>query len=405
MSLLMTLRIAFKALGRNKLRTALTMLGMIIGVAAVIAMVALGSGAQAMIEEQVRSTGTNLITVSPGSFNMGGVRGGGGTSTRLTPEDAEALRQLPEIEYVAENAGTRSQVIYSNQNWNTQIEGTNIDLPLIRSWQLQYGTFFTAEDVKSAAKVCVLGANVADNLFGEGVDPTDVQIRIRNQPFKVLGVMTRKGASGGGMNQDDQVFAPFTTVMKKLSGQQNINRIYAASRTADELESGAAAVTAALRIRHGLEPGEPDDFMVQTQDDIVALRTQTASTMSSLLMGIAAVSLVVGGIGIMNIMLVSVTERTREIGLRMAIGARGFDVLLQFLIEAVVISLAGGLVGIGVGYLASELIKVYMQSPTLIPPDAIVIAVGFSAAVGIFFGFYPARKAAGLDPIEALRFE
>ena len=401
----MTLRIAFKALGRNKLRTALTMLGMIIGVAAVIAMVALGSGAQAMIEEQVRSTGTNLITVSPGSFNMGGVRGGGGTSTRLTPEDADAIRKLPEIEFVAENSGTRAQVIYSNQNWNTQIEGTNIDLPLIRSWQLQYGTFFTAEDVKSAAKVCVLGANVADNLFGEGIDPTDVQIRIRNQPFKVLGVMTRKGAGGGGMNQDDQVFAPYTTVMKKLSGNQFVNRIYAASRTADELESAASAVAASLRIQHGLEPGEPDDFMVQTQDDIVALRTQTASTMSSLLMGIAAVSLVVGGIGIMNIMLVSVTERTREIGLRMAIGARGFDVLLQFLIEAVVISLAGGLVGIGVGYLASEGIKVYMQSPTLIPVDAIAIAVGFSAAVGIFFGFYPARKAAGLDPIEALRFE
>ncbi len=405
MSLFMTLRIAFKALGRNKLRTALTMLGMIIGVAAVIAMVALGSGAQAMIEEQVRSTGTNLITISPGSANMGGVRGGGGTSTRLTPEDADVLRKLPEIEYVAESSGTRSQVIYGNQNWSTQIEGTNIDLPLIRSWQVQYGTFFTAEDVKSAAKVCVLGANVADNLFGEGIDPTDVQIRIRNQPFKVLGVMTRKGAGGGGMNQDDQVFAPYTTVMKKLSGNQFVNRIYAASRSADELEGAAAAVAASLHVQHGLEPGEPDDFMVQTQDDIVALRTQTASTMSSLLMGIAAVSLVVGGIGIMNIMLVSVTERTREIGLRMAIGARGFDVLLQFLIEAVVISLAGGLVGIGVGYLASEGIKVYMQSPTLIPVDAIAIAVGFSAAVGIFFGFYPARKAAGLDPIEALRFE
>jgi putative ABC transport system permease protein len=405
LSILMTLRIAFKALGRNKLRTALTMLGMIIGVAAVIAMVALGSGAQAMIEEQVKSTGTNLITVSPGSFNMGGVRGGGGTSTRLTPEDADAIRALSEIQYVAESSGTRSQVIYSNQNWNTQVEGTNIDLPLIRSWQLQYGTFFTAEDVRSAAKVCVLGANVADNLFGENVDPTDIQIRIRNQPFKVLGVMTRKGASGGGMNQDDQVFAPYTTVMKKLSGNQFVNRIYAASRTADELDSAAASVAAALRIQHEIEPGDVDDFMVQTQDDIVALRTQTASTMSSLLMGIAAVSLVVGGIGIMNIMLVSVTERTREIGLRLAIGARGFDVLLQFLIEAVVISLAGGIVGIGVGYGASEAIKVYMQSPTLIPVDAIFIAVGFSAAVGIFFGFYPARKAAGLDPIEALRFE
>ncbi len=406
MSLLMTLRIAFKALGRNKLRTALTMLGMIIGVAAVIAMVALGSGAQAMIEEQVKSTGTNLITISSGSMNMGGVRGGGGTSVRLVPEDAEALRQLPEVEYVAESAGTRSQVIYSNQNWNTQIEGTNIDLPLIRSWQVQYGTFFTAEDVKAAAKVCVLGANVSDNLFGEGVDPTDVQIRIRNQPFKVLGVMTRKGASGGGMNQDDQVFAPYTTVMKKLSGQhEHQPHFRRLTHAPTSWTTPRPPSRPPCGIHHGLEPGEPDDFMVQTQDDIVALRTQTASTMSSLLMGIAAVSLLVGGIGIMNIMLVSVTERTREIGLRLAIGARGFDVLLQFLIEAVVISIAGGLVGIGVGYLASEAIKVYMQSPTLIPVDAIVIAVGFSAAVGIFFGFYPARKAAGLDPIEALRFE
>jgi len=405
MSLLMTFRVAFKALGRNKLRTALTMLGMIIGVAAVIAMVALGTGAKAMIEEQVRATGTNLITVTPGSSAAGGVRGGGGTSTRIVPEDAEALRELAEVQYVAESVGTRSQVIYGVANWSTQIEGTNVDLPAIRSWQLQYGSFFSPEDVKGAAKVCVLGANVATNLFGEGVDPTDVQIRVRNHVFRVLGVMASKGAAAGGMNQDDQVFAPYTTVMKKLSGQLNLNRIYVSAKSADHVPAAQAAVATVLRTRHAIEPGEPDDFMAQTQDEQVALRTQTADTMTMLLMGIAAVSLVVGGIGIMNIMLVSVTERTREIGLRMAIGARGSDVLLQFLIEAVVISLAGGAIGIGLGYVASEALQVSLNSPTLIPPDAVALAVGCSATVGILFGFLPARKASSLDPIEALRFE
>jgi putative ABC transport system permease protein len=400
----MTFRIAFKALGRNKLRTALTMLGMIIGVAAVIAMVALGTGAKAMIEEQVRATGTNLITVTPGSANTGGVRGGGGTSTRIVPEDAEALRELAEVQYVAESVGTRSQIVYSNANWNTQIEGTNVDLPLIRSWQLQYGSFFSPEDVKAAAKVCVLGANVATNLFGEGVDPTDVQIRVRNHIFRVLGVMAPKGA-GGGMNQDDQIFAPYTTVMKKLSGQQNLNRIYVSAKSADDVAGAQAAVSTVLRTRHAIEPGEPDDFTAQTQDEQVALRTQTADTMTMLLMGIAAVSLIVGGIGIMNIMLVSVTERTREIGLRMAIGARGSDVLLQFLIEAVVISLVGGAIGIGLGYLASKALAASLNSPTLIPADAVALAVGCSATVGILFGFLPARKASSLDPIEALRFE
>jgi putative ABC transport system permease protein len=401
----MTFRIAFKALGRNKLRTALTMLGMIIGVAAVIAMVALGSGAKAMIEEQVRATGTNLITVTPGSANVGGVRGGAGTSTRIVPEDAEALRELAEVQYVAESVGTRSPVIYGSANWSTQIEGTNVDLPAIRSWQVQYGSFFSPEDVKAAAKVCVLGANVATNLFGEGVDPTDVQIRVRNHVFRVLGVMASKGAAAGGMNQDDQVFAPYTTVMKKLSGQQNLNRIYVSARSADDVAGAQAAVSTVLRTRHAIEPGEPDDFTAQTQDEQVALRTQTADTMTMLLMGIAAVSLVVGGIGIMNIMLVSVTERTREIGLRMAIGARGSDVLLQFLIEAVVISLFGGAIGIGLGYVASELLQSTLNSPTLIPPDAVALAVGCSATVGILFGFLPARKASSLDPIEALRFE
>jgi putative ABC transport system permease protein len=405
MSMLMTLRIAFKALGRNKLRTALTMLGMIIGVAAVIAMVALGSGAQATIEEQVKAQGTNMLTISPGSVNAAGVRTGFGNSTKMIPEDAVAIRDLPMIEYVAEGVQTRAQVIYGNQNWQTQIQGTNVDWPTIRSWPMTYGAFFSEEDVKAAGKVIVLGANVATNLFGDGVDPTDQTIRVKSQLFRVLGVLGSKGNSAGGTNQDDQCLAPYTTVMKKLSGQINLNNIIASTRSADDVAPAAAAITDLLHNRHAIAPGEPDDFTVQTLEDIIALRTQTTSTMTSLLAGIAGVSLIVGGIGIMNIMLVSVTERTREIGLRMAIGARGYDVLLQFLIEAVVISSVGGAIGIATGYGVSEFVKYYQNWPTLIPVNAIIMAVGFSAAVGVFFGFYPARKAAGLDPIEALRFE
>ena len=406
MSMFMTLRIAFKALGRNKMRTALTMLGMIIGVAAVIAMVALGTGAQAMIEEQVKTAGTNLLTIYAGSAQAaGGVRTGAGGAVTLTAEDADALRDLPDVQYVAESLNTRLQLIYGNQNWNTAVEGTSVDLPAIRSWPLKFGSFFTEEDVRAAAKVVVLGSNVSDTLFGEGIDPTDTQIRVRNHIFRVLGVMSKKGSSGGGMNMDDQVFVPYTTVMKKLTGQQFIQRIYVSATSANTIDSAQAAVTATLRTQHNLAPGEPDDFTIQTLDDIVALRTQTANTMTNLLAGIAGVSLVVGGIGIMNIMLVSVTERTREIGLRLAIGARSFDVLLQFLIEAIVISIVGGSLGIAIGYGVAELLRIYQGMAASVPMNAVVIAVAFSAGVGIFFGFYPARKAAGLDPIEALRFE
>jgi len=404
MSLLMTVRIALKALGRNKLRTALTMLGMIIGVAAVITMVALGSGAQAAIEEQIRGAGTNMITIFPGSANAGGVRQGAGTS-RLYTSDARALKLLPELDFVSEGMQSRQQVIYGGQNWQTNIVGVNVDYTEIKSWPLKYGGFFTEQDVVSAAKVCALGVNVAQNLFGEDLDPTGTEVRIRNHVFKVLGVMAPKGASSSGQNQDDQIFVPFTTVMKKLQGNEFLNYILASARTAAETKQTADAITAALRIEHKIEPGADDDFRVQTQDDLIATRTATTQTMTSLLAGIAAVSLVVGGIGIMNIMLVSVTERTREIGLRLAIGAKSSDVLMQFLIEAVVISLIGGSVGIGLGFGLSEVIHVYRQWPTLIPPDAVVTAVSFSAGVGIFFGFYPARKASSLDPIEALRFE
>ena len=402
----MTIRIALKALGRNKLRTALTMLGMIIGVGAVIAMVALGAGAQAMIEDQVKTAGTNLLTIYAGSAAAtGGVRGGAGTSSNLLPEDAESLRELPDVQFVAESVQTRLQMIYGNQNWNTSVEGTSVDLPSIRSWPLKYGSFFTEEDVKAAAKVVVLGSNVSNVLFGEGVDPTDVQLRVRNSVFRVLGVMQTKGSSGGGVNMDDQVFVPYTTVMKKLSGVTALQRIYVSARSADAVDAASAAVTATMRTRHGLNPGDPDDFTIQTLDDIVALRTQTTQTMTSLLAGIAGVSLVVGGIGIMNIMLVSVTERTREIGLRLAIGARSSDVLLQFLIEAIVISIFGGACGIATGYGISELLRIYQGMAASVSVNAILVAVIFSAAVGIFFGFYPARKAAALDPIEALRFE
>ena len=405
MSLLMTIRIAFKALSRNKLRTVLTMLGIIIGVAALIAMVALGSGASAQIEEAIKSQGTNLITITPGSASVGGARGGAGSSTRLSEADAVALRELPYAAYVAETVSSRQTLSYVGVNWPTNIEGTNVDLPQIRSWAVKYGSFFTPEDVKSQAKVIVLGSNVSNIMFGEEVDPTDVIIRVRGNQFKVIGVMASKGGSSVGQNQDDQAFAPYTTVMKKLSGQTFLNRILVSARSADDVADAKAAIDAELRTLHGIETGADPDFTVQTLDDAIAFRTQSTNTMTQLLAGVAFVSLVVGGIGIMNIMLVSVTERTREIGLRLAIGARGSDVLFQFLIEAVVISLVGGAIGIGLGYGVAWLVENQWAWPTQIPPDAVFVAVVFSAFVGIFFGFYPARKAAGLDPIEALRFE
>jgi putative ABC transport system permease protein len=404
MSILMTLRIALKALNRNKLRTVLTMLGMIIGVGAVITMVALGRGAQATIEEQVKSAGTNVININAGNFTQGGVRQGQGMSSTLTAEDATSLRQVPGVQYVSAGVNSRSQIIAGNQNWSSQVQGVDVDFPLIRSWGTTYGSFFTPQDVSSAAKVAVLGKVVAETLFGEGVDPTGEIIRVRNQPFKVIGVMAPKGQGAFGQDQDDVVFAPYTTVQKKLQGIQHIQNITVSSAT-PETAPVSAAISEALRLRHKLVAGEPDDFTVRTQEEIASLRTETTRTMTVLLAAIAGVSLVVGGIGIMNIMLVSVTERTREIGLRMAIGARGRDVLLQFLVEAVVISLFGGLLGIALGFGLSFAIERFANWPTSIPANWIGIAFGFAAATGVFFGFYPARKAAGLDPIEALRFE
>ena len=404
MSILMTLRIALKALNRNKMRTILTMLGMIIGVGAVITMVALGRGAQATIEEQVKSAGTNLINVNAGNFSQGGVRQGQGMSNTLMPADADAIRKLPGVQYVAAGANSRGQVIASNQNWSTRIEGTEVDFPLIRVWPTKYGSFFTQQDVNTAAKVAVLGTVVAETLFGPDVDPTGQIIRIRNQPFKVLGVMASKGQGPFGQDQDDTIFVPYTTVQKKLQGMTHINNITISAESPDTAPV-AAAISETLRTMHKLPPGEPDDFMVRTQEEIASVRTETTRTMTTLLAAIAGVSLLVGGIGIMNIMLVSVTERTREIGLRLAVGARGKDVLPQFLVEAIVISLFGGLLGIALGYALSDILERTLAWPTSIPPNAIGMAFGFAAATGVFFGFYPARKAAGLDPIEALRYE
>ncbi len=413
MSILMVFRIALKALGRNKLRTALTMLGMIIGVAAVITMVALGTGAQTSIEAQIQSTGTNVIIVQAGNFTQGGVRQGQGNASTLTPDDAQAVSRVDGVQYTAAGVNTRGQLIAGNQNWNTQVQGTDVDFPAIRAWQLQSGNFFTPQDVQTAAKVCVLGSTVRDQLFGPDTDPTGQTIRIGNStaqgqtsyPFTVAGVLASKGQTGVGQDQDDVVFVPYTTVMKKMRGITFIQQITVSAAAANDVSATADRIAALMRIRHKIQPGDPDDFMVRTLEEMAAVRVQATQTMTALLASIAGVSLLVGGIGIMNIMLVSVTERTREIGLRMAIGARGRDVLLQFLVEAVVLSLLGGSIGILLGVGLSQGVTLWQGWPTAVSSNAVFIAFGFAAAIGVFFGFYPARKAAALDPIDALRFE
>jgi putative ABC transport system permease protein len=406
MSIFMTFRIAVKALNRNKLRTTLTMLGMIIGVGAVITMVALGNGARVSIEQQIQSAGTNVIMITAGNFTSGGVRGGAGMSNTLTPEDAVAVREVPGVQYIVETVRNRGgQVVAANQNWNTTMEGTNVDLPLIKSWPMESGTFLTPTDISSNSKVCVIGTTVKTMLYPEGNDPVGEIVRIGKHPFKIIGVLSSKGQSSVGQDQDDVIYAPFTTVQKRMRGITYIEGMTVSTASADNIKQVADAISAVLRVRHKIQPGDNDDFMCRTLEDIAAIRTETTRTMTMLLASIAGVSLLVGGIGIMNIMLVSVTERTREIGLRLAIGARGGDVLLQFLVEAVVISLLGGSVGIGLGFALSQGLTQFLQWPTYVSPDAVAVAFGFAAGIGVFFGFYPARKASALDPIEALRYE
>jgi putative ABC transport system permease protein len=406
MTLNLTIRIAFTALRRNLLRTSLTMLSLIIGTAAVITVVALGSGAHAAIEDQVQSAGTNLIVVSAGNWTSGGVRMGMGSSSRLTAGDAAAISaRMPDVLYVSPGVRTRQQLVAPGRNWSATVEGVGVDLVAIRSWNLAIGSFFSPEDVQRAEKVCVVGARVRDELFGAGANPVGQIVRIGLHPFRVTGVLAPKGQSAGGDDQDDAVFVPYTTAQKSLMGVTHLRNILVSATSADQVASVAQGLRLLLRELHQIPPGGTDDFRVRTLEELVSIRTRLTRTMTSLLSGIAAVSMLVAGIGVMNIMLVSVTERTREIGIRVAVGARRRDVLAQFLTEASALCLLGGALGVAVGFLLSHTLTEWLEWPTTVPFGAVLAAMGSASAIGIFFGWYPARKAANIEPIDALRTE
>jgi len=397
-------KVAGQSIAKNKLRTLLTMLGIVIGVGAVIVMVAIGNGAQTAVQKQISSLGTNLIIVMPGAAQQGGVNQGAGTFSRLTLDDAEKLkRDGTLLAGVSPVVSTRTQVIGGAGNWRTLINGVSLDYLTIRDWTTTLGDFFTDGDVRSARKVAVLGTTVADNLF-PGADPVGAQIQLGHVPFTVVGVLAKKGQNAGGMDQDDVILVPYTTAQTRLSGNTRIGQILASTFSPGEIAAAQDEISSIMRESHRLD-GAPDDFTVRNQTEIAQAATSTTRVMSALLAAIASISLLVGGIGIMNIMLVSVTERTREIGIRLAIGARGSDVLTQFLVESIVMSVLGGLVGLGVGVGGAALLAKLTGWTTATPISAIAIAIGFSAAVGVFFGYYPARKAAALNPIEALRYE
>jgi putative ABC transport system permease protein len=406
MDFMNTFRLALRALARNKMRSALTMLGIIIGVGAVIAVVSIGQGAQYLIQQGIQSMGTNAVFIMAGSNRAGGVRQGFGGVKTLTVDDMNAvLREIPLIKQAAPSVTSRQQIVYGNQNWNTQVTGTSPVFFDIRTWPVQAGSIFSDEEVDLAANVCVIGTTIQRILFLNGEDPIGKTIRIGNLPFRVDGVLEAKGENVMGQDQDDTIFAPYTTVQRKISGITWLQFINASAISQEASVAAVDPITNLLRERHRIRRGDDDDFSVRTQSDIADLANQTTTILTMLLGGIASVSLVVGGIGIMNIMLVSVTERTREIGVRMAVGATENDVQRQFLVEAVALSMMGGVIGIIFGLVGSALISNFLSWPTLISGKAIIAAVVFSAAVGIFFGYYPARKAAQLDPIEALRYE
>ncbi len=406
MDLLATLRLAFRALARNKLRSALTMLGIIIGVGAVINVVGIGQGADKQIQDQIAAMGSNMLFVGSGSVNRGGMHMGFGATKTLVPDDVQAiLRECPAVAAASGGSQTGGQVVFGNDNWGTTINGVEPAYFDIRNWTTAQGSVFDTSQMDEVANVVVLGETVRKNLFGVN-DAVGQVVRIKNIPFKVIAVLQAKGSSAaGGQDQDDAVFIPLTTLLKKMTGDTWLRYITVSARSLQETTAAQRQIESLLRDRHRIRQGQEDDFFVRNLKDMADSAAQASQVMTVLLASVASVSLLVGGIGIMNIMLVSVTERTREIGIRIAIGATEQDVQRQFLIESFVLSVIGGLIGVVVGVGSSFLISKQFHWPVSISPVAIGIAVVFSMAIGIFFGYYPARKASRLDPIEALRFE
>jgi putative ABC transport system permease protein len=405
MKIFATFRVAARALKRNKMRTILTMLGMIIGVGAVIAMVSIGNGAKSQVEAQIASLGQNVILIFSGSFTRGGVHSGGFGAGTLSVEDAQAIeREVPGVTLISPEYRSSTQVASGNQNWNTSVLGEGQDYLDIRQWPLTQGGMFSEQDVRGANKVAVVGKTISKQLFPDGNVLGQI-LRIKNVPFVVVGELTPKGLSVMGTDQDDVVIVPYTSALRRLFGATMLRGITVQAKSASELDDVQLEINNLLRQRHRIQPGRDDDFIVRTQQEIAEAATATSKVMTALLAAIASVSLMVGGIGIMNIMLVSVTERTREIGIRMAVGAHGRDIRLQFLIEAITMSVIGGVIGIMLGILISKVLASQNHWPTLTSPLSIMVAFLFSAAVGIVFGFYPAHKASQLDPIEALRYE
>ena len=404
--MLAVLKIALRALRRNVLRSFLTMLGIIVGIASVIVGVSMGTGAKAEVDKRIASMGQNLLTVMSGNMSRGGVRGGFGMQPTLTLADYEAIRkEISGVTAVSPEARTQGQIAAGNQNTSVQVSGVSAEYLAARSWILKGGENFSETDVRNANKVCLIGATTAKTLFGENVDPVGQIIRIKNAPFTIVGWLEAKGSGSFGQDQDDLILVPYTSAMKRLSGDNKFRALFVQAATPNDIEDVQAQVTDLLRQRHQITEGKTDDFMVRTQQETSDFFNANNRIMTILIGFFAGISLVVGGIGIMNIMLVSVTERTREIGIRLAVGARSRDVLRQFLTEAVLLSVVGGALGIATGFWLAPLLTKFFQFPTLISNSSVIMAFTVSAIIGIVFGFFPALKAARLDPIDALRYE